>query len=1084
MNQNAAPAPHLTVLAFSKDRPLQLHAMLSSLRSTCRDPERLRVQVIVYASDDATAARYVQVGRELPWAALIPEDGFKETVLRATAGAAWIAFVVDDALFVRPWSAGEAMAALERVPKAIGLSLRLGRNTTSCYSMNAPQPVPPVLEVGEGWLACDWTEATHDFAYPLELSSSIYRAADVRPLLQGLEYRNPNQLEAALAGEAPRFAAGRPALLLPSTSVAFCAPINVVQTTYRNRCGGRADQSIAALDRVFDQGLRVDVGALRGHTPPACHEELELPLHRPGPPAVAAGRGEAPAVSVVIPCYRQAEYLPFALASLAMQTFQDWEVIVVDDGSPDATSDVVRDAAAKLPGRRIRLLRQENAGLANARNAGFQAARGRYLLPLDADDGLEPTFLERTVAVLEAEPEIGVVHTDAGIFGARQGVWETPRPFDTRHLIEENGLPYASLFRREVWARTGGYRANMSAGYEDWDFWLGAAAAGYTARRIPEPLLLYREKSASMLTEARRHDAALGAQLRLNHPTHFAAPALDEARAVLAAQPLPPARPATSAREIPLDGTGSAVVAAPAPAPVPAAPPTARLALPDAPADPAASLEILRRAGAWRDGTPLRLHLGCGERHLDGYVNVDLAPATTSLMATCADVFGDVPRLRFPPGSVDEVRSHHMFEHFPRVEALALLIRWHEWLRPGGRLVVETPDLEGSARTLLSQEPLEVKLGVVRHLAGDQGERWAFHVDHWFPERFRHTLARLGFGEVRLEQRRWPQPPFLSDVIALGTKTEALSREDLIARAEELLAGSLVAPSERPLLARWRAQLREVLAGGPLHPTERAAPGPAAPLAPAAPAAPDALASWVAARGSRRPLEEIVDFNQRARDRWVAGRAASVPAGARVLDVGAGTCPYRPLFAHCDYVTHDFKRYDGVKLGGGTDYGAIDLVSEITAIPAPPSSFDVVLCTEVLEHVPRPREAVLEMARLLRPGGRLLLTAPLGSGLHQLPFHYYGGFSPEWYRQLAAEAGLEVTGITPNGGFFRLLAQESARAADLLASGPADRRPPAEVLRLLGEGLPRWFFALDDERPVDQFTVGYFVEARRAPTGA
>jgi SAM-dependent methyltransferase len=252
---------------------------------------------------------------------------------------------------------------------------------------------------------------------------------------------------------------------------------------------------------------------------------------------------------------------------------------------------------------------------------------------------------------------------------------------------------------------------------------------------------------------------------------------------------------------------------------------------------------------------------------------------------------------------------------------------------------------------------------------------------------------------------------------------------------------------------------------------------------PAAPAQAQAASAWIAARPATAPRDEVVDFNQRQRDRWVADRAATVPPGARVLDVGAGTCPYRPRFAHCRYVTHDFKQYEGVKLGGGTDYGRIDLVSRVESIPAPDASFDVILCTEVLEHVPSPDAAVREMARLLAPGGRLLLTAPLGSGLHQLPYHYFGGFSPEWYREQARRCGLEIVSITPNGGFFKLMAQETARAADLLAAADPALRPPPEVLELLGAPLPAWFHALDGALFVDQFTVGYFVEARR-PGGA
>jgi|GEM_PF-6028891 len=261
------------------------------------------------------------------------------------------------------------------------------------------------------------------------------------------------------------------------------------------------------------------------------------------------------AVSVVIPCYGQAQYLSLAVASVVAQTYANWEIVVVNDGSPDDTSAIVAGFAALYPDRRIRLIEQENAGLSNARNAGLRVARGRYLLPLDADDALDPTFLARTVEILEREPGVSIVHTDVAIFGARRGIWSTARPFDVTNLANENGLAYASLYRREVWEKVGGYRANMTAGYEDWDFWLSAAAAGLRAQHVPEALMLYREKSgASMLVEARRHDAALRARLMLNHPQLYPGEQLEGATRTLAASPLPAVKPARLAREITLHG--------------------------------------------------------------------------------------------------------------------------------------------------------------------------------------------------------------------------------------------------------------------------------------------------------------------------------------------------------------------------------------------------------------------------------------------------------------------------------------------------------------------------------------------------
>jgi SAM-dependent methyltransferase len=233
------------------------------------------------------------------------------------------------------------------------------------------------------------------------------------------------------------------------------------------------------------------------------------------------------------------------------------------------------------------------------------------------------------------------------------------------------------------------------------------------------------------------------------------------------------------------------------------------------------------------------------------------------------------------------------------------------------------------------------------------------------------------------------------------------------------------------------------------------------------------------------PLETIHNFNQHERDQWVAAKAASVPAGCRVLDVGAGTCPYRALFAHCDYRTQDFKKYEGVKLGNTRDYGQIDYISEITHIPLADGSVDIILCTEVLEHVPEPIEVLRELARLLKPGGRMFLTAPLGSGLHQLPYHYYGGYTPEWYRHFARKFNLTVVEITPNGGFFKLLAQECARFAWTFEEHRHCHGGEGEQLRkLFGELLPRYLFDLDRRHRNEQFTVGYHVELTKPPASA
>ncbi|HMN95810.1 MAG TPA: methyltransferase domain-containing protein [Phycisphaerales bacterium] len=228
----------------------------------------------------------------------------------------------------------------------------------------------------------------------------------------------------------------------------------------------------------------------------------------------------------------------------------------------------------------------------------------------------------------------------------------------------------------------------------------------------------------------------------------------------------------------------------------------------------------------------------------------------------------------------------------------------------------------------------------------------------------------------------------------------------------------------------------------------------------------------------------VHNFNQRTRDAWVRARAREVAPGSRVLDVGAGGCPYRPCFDRCTYVAQDAKPLDDADLRQGA-YGAIDLVCDATAIPVADGSFDVVLCTEVIEHVADPIAVVRELGRVLRPGGLLLLTAPLGCGRHQSPHHYYGGFTPEWYRQFLGEAGFDAIDVAPNGGSLSHFAQMCIWVVSRLRRG-IPRRQLAWRLPLLPLAaatlLPAAWIArmIDGAVGDDDFTVGYFVRARRA----
>jgi len=532
-----------SVIIFSKDRPLQLDATLRSLLWSSYDAASLRVQVLYRASDARMEALYRRLAGEHPGIELVPEEGFQRTLARMLEGVEHVLFAVDDCLFVRRWNAAECCALLDRTPAAIGVSLRLGRNTTYCYPLDRTQPLPTFLPLQPGIVTFDWTSAADDFGYPLELSSSVYRTADVAPLLRTLSYRNPNELESGLAARARELAARRPLLLCHERSVAFCTPVNVVQSTHGNRVGTCADHSPEALAQAYAGGRRIDVDALRGYLPRGCHEEIDLPLLGPGE--------RPPAVSVVIPCYGQAEFLPFAVSSVVMQSYTDWEIVIVDDGSPDNTAEVATRLAARAPDRAIRLVRQPNGGLARARNAGISAARGRYIVPLDADDGLDPSYLQETVDVLEADPDVAIAFTDVGRFGAQSGVWQMG-PWNLETLRQRNTVVCTATYRRHVWQQVRGYNPNMVHGYEDWDFWVGCAARGHRAVHVPKPLFFYRFKEQSMVSNATRHQRQLHARIALNHPEAFTAGERASAEAHLNRVPLGTRRPSARGAGDPL----------------------------------------------------------------------------------------------------------------------------------------------------------------------------------------------------------------------------------------------------------------------------------------------------------------------------------------------------------------------------------------------------------------------------------------------------------------------------------------------------------------------------------------------------
>ena len=209
-----------------------------------------------------------------------------------------------------------------------------------------------------------------------------------------------------------------------------------------------------------------------------------------------------PAVSIIMPAFNVAPYIAGAIRSALVQSFTDFELIVVDDGAKDNTAEIVRSLARE--DSRVRLVQQANRGLAGARNTALRAARGDLFALLDSDDLWEPEFLAAQLAILEARPDIDIV-TGNGWFldGPRDGHLARPYP-DARPdpslasiIGDEWSVFIMSVMRRRVYTAIGPFDEAMRSN-EDYDFWLRAAVAGFSFARNDRPLGYYRVRSDSL----------------------------------------------------------------------------------------------------------------------------------------------------------------------------------------------------------------------------------------------------------------------------------------------------------------------------------------------------------------------------------------------------------------------------------------------------------------------------------------------------------------------------------------------------------------------------------------------------------
>ena len=200
---------------------------------------------------------------------------------------------------------------------------------------------------------------------------------------------------------------------------------------------------------------------------------------------------ESKKVSVIIPCFNQGEYIADSIESVINQTYKNIEIVIVNDGSTDNSSEIINDQAKKYDNI-LFLDEKENQGVVNARNLAVEKSSGEYILPLDADDTIEPTYVEKAVKILDENPDIGIVYCKARLFGTKNEEWILPK-FDINDFLYDNCIFCTALFRKSDFLKVNGYNKNMQYGYEDWDLWMSLVENGVKVYRINEILFNYRQ---------------------------------------------------------------------------------------------------------------------------------------------------------------------------------------------------------------------------------------------------------------------------------------------------------------------------------------------------------------------------------------------------------------------------------------------------------------------------------------------------------------------------------------------------------------------------------------------------------------
>jgi glycosyltransferase involved in cell wall biosynthesis len=224
-------------------------------------------------------------------------------------------------------------------------------------------------------------------------------------------------------------------------------------------------------------------------------------------------------VSIIIPCYNQAQYLDECLQSVLNQSYSNWECIIVNDGSPDDTEQIAIKWTTK--DIRFKYYNKVNEGVSSARNFGIEQSMGEFILPLDADDKISTDYLDLATTAFQQNPSLKVVYCKAEKFGDEVGLWILDS-FSLYNLSIKNMIFCSALFRKKDWELVGGYDVNMIHGIEDWEFWIAILKNGGQVKCLDSIGFYYRIKKVSRqkLFDKEKYDYSIN-YITIKHADFF-----------------------------------------------------------------------------------------------------------------------------------------------------------------------------------------------------------------------------------------------------------------------------------------------------------------------------------------------------------------------------------------------------------------------------------------------------------------------------------------------------------------------------------------------------------------------------------